>query len=60
MRQANVAKILSELHRRRIRTIEADGMIDSIRAAGMVQADGIHLTAEGHRRVAARLVGLVR
>jgi acyl-CoA thioesterase-1 len=60
MRQANMAKILSELHRRRIRTIEADGMIDSIRAAGMVQVDGIHLTTEGHRRVAARLVGMVR
>jgi acyl-CoA thioesterase I len=60
MRQANMAKIRSELHRRGIRTIEADGMIDSIRSAGMVQADGIHLTAEGHRRVAARLAGMVR
>ena len=60
MRQANMAKILSELHQRGIRTVQADGIIDSIRAAGMVQVDGIHLTAEGHRRVAARLVGMVR
>jgi acyl-CoA thioesterase I len=60
MRQANMARIVSELHRRGIRTIEADGIIDSTRAAGMVQVDGIHLTVEGHRRVASRLVGVVR
>jgi acyl-CoA thioesterase I len=59
-RQANIAKILGELHRRRIRTIEADGIINSARAAGMVQVDGIHLTVEGHRRVASQLVGRVR
>jgi acyl-CoA thioesterase-1 len=59
-RQANIAEIVKELHRRGIRTVEVDGMIDSIRAAGMVQVDGIHLTAEGHRKVASRLVGLVR
>jgi acyl-CoA thioesterase-1 len=60
MRQANMASILSELHKRHIRTIEVDGIINSIRHAGMVQVDGIHLTAEGHRQVAARLVGMVR
>jgi len=60
MRQANMASILSELHKRHIRTIEVDGVINSIRHAGMVQVDGIHLTAEGHRQVAARLVGMVR
>ena len=59
-RQANIVKILGELHRRRIRTIEADGIINSARAAGMVQVDGIHLTVAGHRRVASQLIGLVR
>jgi acyl-CoA thioesterase I len=59
-RQANMAQILAELHKRHIRTIVVDGMINSIRHAGMVQVDGIHLTAEGHRQVAARLVGMVR
>jgi acyl-CoA thioesterase-1 len=59
-RQANMASILAELHKRHIRTIVADGMINSVRHAGMVQVDGIHLTAEGHRQVAARLVGMVR
>jgi lysophospholipase L1-like esterase len=28
--------------------------------SGMLQADHIHLTAEGHRRVAMQLVGSVR
>jgi acyl-CoA thioesterase-1 len=60
MRQANMASILAELHKRHIRTVEVDGIINSIRHAGMVQVDGIHLTAEGHRQVAARLVGMVR
>ena len=59
-RQGNIARILGELHRRHIRTVVADGIINSIRHAGMVQVDGIHLTAEGHRQVAARLVGMVR
>jgi acyl-CoA thioesterase-1 len=35
-RQANIIKILGELNRRRIRTIEVDGIINSARAAGMV------------------------
>ena len=59
-RQANMAKILSELHRRHIRTVVADGIINSTRGAGMVQSDGIHLTAEGHQRVASQLAGMVR
>jgi acyl-CoA thioesterase I len=57
-RQGNIVKILGELHRRR--TIEADGIINSARAAGMVQVDGIHLTVAGHRGVASQLIGLVR
>jgi acyl-CoA thioesterase I len=59
-RQANIAKIRAELHRRHIRTLEVDGMINAARAAGMVQVDGVHLTAEGHRRVAGQLAGMVR
>src|ERR1700726_4826807 len=47
-RQGNIVKILAELHRRR--TIEADGIINSARAAGMVQIDG---DGSGHRRVAS-------
>jgi acyl-CoA thioesterase-1 len=59
-RQTNMAEIVGELHRRHIRTIVADGIINSARAAGMVQMDHIHLTAAGHRRVASQLAGLVR
>ncbi|MBR0933887.1 hypothetical protein JQ586_10980 [Bradyrhizobium jicamae] len=59
-RRANMARILGELHRRHIRTVAADGIINSARAAGMVQSDGIHLTAEGHRWVANHLIGMVR
>jgi acyl-CoA thioesterase I len=55
-RQANIAKILAELHQRHIRTIVADGIIDSARAAGMVQFDHIHLTVAGHQRVASQLL----
>jgi acyl-CoA thioesterase I len=59
-RQANMAAIIGELHRRGIRTVEADGLINAARKAGMVQMDHIHLTAAGHRRVASQLAGLVR
>ena len=59
-RRANMSEILNRLHSRHIRTIEVDGMIDSIRSAGFVQVDGIHLTAEGHQKVASRLAGMVR
>jgi len=59
-RQANMAAILGELHKRHIRTIVADGIINSARRAGMVQVDHIHLTVAGHQRVASQLVGAVR
>ena len=36
------------------------GLIQSALRAGMVQGDGIHLTAEGCRRVAMGLIGSVR
>jgi acyl-CoA thioesterase-1 len=59
-RQANMTSIIGELHRRHIRTIVADGIINSARAAGMVQFDRIHLTAAGHQRVASQLIGSIR
>jgi acyl-CoA thioesterase I len=59
-RQANMGRIIAELHKRHIRTIVADGIIDQARSAGMVQPDQIHLTAEGHQWVANRLIGSVR
>lgn len=59
-RQANMASIVAALHKRHIRTIVADGIIDHARAAGMVQPDHIHLTAAGHQWVANRLIGSVR
>jgi acyl-CoA thioesterase-1 len=59
-RHANMAEIIGRLHSRHIRTIVADGIINSARAAGMVQVDGIHLTEAGHQRVASQLIGSVR
>ena len=59
-RQANIARIIGELHSRHIRTVVADGTINSARAAGMVQVDHIHLTAAGHQRVASQLIGAIR
>ena len=59
-RQANMATIIGELHRRHIRTVVADGIINSARAAGMVQVDGIHLTVAGHQRVANQLIQSIR
>jgi len=59
-RQANIAEIIGKLHRRHIRTVVADGIINSARAAGMVQVDRIHLTVAGHQRVASQLIGSIR
>jgi acyl-CoA thioesterase I len=58
--QANVAAIEKQLRARGIRIVNANGLIQSALKAGMVQGDGIHLTAEGCQRVAMGLVGLVR
>jgi acyl-CoA thioesterase-1 len=56
MRQANIASIQQQLRKRGIRLVQADGLVQSAWAAGLVQADHIHLTAEGYRRVAAQLL----
>jgi acyl-CoA thioesterase-1 len=56
MRQANIASIQQQLRKRGIRLVQADGLVQSAWAAGLVQPDHIHLTAEGYRRVAAQLL----
>jgi acyl-CoA thioesterase-1 len=57
---ANRAEIRRQLHARGIRTIEADGYVMAALRGGLRQADGIHMTAEGHRRVAEQLAASVR
>jgi acyl-CoA thioesterase-1 len=56
IRRANIANIQQQLRQRGIRIIHADGLVRSAWAAGLVQPDQIHLTAEGYRRVAAQLL----
>jgi acyl-CoA thioesterase I len=58
--QANIASIERQLRSRGIRIINVNGLIQSALKAGIVQGDGIHLTAEGCRRVAIGLIGSVR
>jgi acyl-CoA thioesterase-1 len=57
---ANRAEIRRQLHARGIRTIEADGYVMAALRSGLRQADGIHMTAEGHHRVAEQLAASVR
>ena len=57
---ANRAEIRRRLHARGIRTIEADGYVMAALRAGRRQPDGIHMTAEGHRRVAEQLAASIR
>jgi acyl-CoA thioesterase-1 len=57
--QANRAEIRSQLHARGIRTIEADGYVSSALRSGLRQADGVHMTTEGHRRVAEQIAKLI-
>jgi acyl-CoA thioesterase I len=57
---ANRAEIRRQLHARGIRTIEADGLVQSALRSGLRQADGVHMTAEGHRRVAQQLAASIR
>jgi acyl-CoA thioesterase-1 len=60
MHRSNVASIRQQLGARHIRIIDAAGLIAAAARAGMLQRDGIHLTAEGNRRVAAGLMALLR
>jgi acyl-CoA thioesterase-1 len=57
---ANRAEIRRQLHARGIRTVEADGYVMAALRSGLRQADGIHMTAEGHRRVAEQLAASIR
>ena len=57
---ANRAEIRRQLHARGIRTIEADGYVMAALRSGLRQPDGIHMTAEGHRRVAGQLAASIR
>jgi acyl-CoA thioesterase-1 len=57
---ANRAEIRRQLHARGIRTVEADGYVQSAVRSGLRQPDGIHMTAEGHRRVAQQLAASIR
>jgi acyl-CoA thioesterase-1 len=60
MHRSNVAGIYQHLRARHIRIIDAAGLVASAAKAGMVQSDGLHLTAEGNRQVAARLMASLR
>jgi acyl-CoA thioesterase-1 len=60
MREANISSILQEFRKRGIRMLNAQPLVQSARAAGFVQPDGRHLTAEGYRRVAAQLLPSIR
>ena len=57
---ANRAEIRRRLHARGIRTIEADGYVMAALRSGLRRPDGIHMTAEGHRRVAEQLAAAIR
>jgi acyl-CoA thioesterase-1 len=59
-RPANIAQIESQLKARGIKWVVADGLVKAALQAGLRQPDGMHLTVEGHRRVAAALVGSMR
>ena len=59
--QANIAAIKKQLAARGIRVVDARGIIGSMmHQPSMTQADHVHLTAEGHRRIAMQLAGTVR
>jgi acyl-CoA thioesterase-1 len=60
MRQANINSIQQQLRKRGIKIVQADGLVRSAQAAGLVQPDHIHLTPEGYRRVAAQLLPSIR
>ena len=58
---ANIAAIKSKLRAKGVRIVDAMGLIISVlRQPGMVLSDRIHLNAEGCRKVAATLAGMVR
>jgi acyl-CoA thioesterase-1 len=40
--------------------VNADGLVGAALRSGLKQADGIHLTEEGHKRVAEQLAASIR
>jgi acyl-CoA thioesterase-1 len=58
--QANIAQIESRLRSRHIKVVHADNYVWQAIRAGMTQFDRIHLTVEGHRQVAAKLLSSIR
>jgi acyl-CoA thioesterase-1 len=57
--KAGVNEIAARLQARKIRVINATPYYKAARGRGMVLADGIHLTAEGQRYMAAQLLPLI-
>jgi acyl-CoA thioesterase I len=58
---ANIAAIKSQLSARGIRIIDANGIYVSVlKQPGMAVADGLHLSVEGNKKVAAILAGMLR
>ncbi|MDE2363366.1 MAG: hypothetical protein KGM42_11865 [Hyphomicrobiales bacterium] len=57
---ANRAEIRRRLHARGIRAIEADDLVLAARRAGFQLPDHVHMTAEGHKRVADELAAQIR
>jgi acyl-CoA thioesterase I len=58
---ANIAAIKAQLKGRGIRIVDAMGIVISVlHQPGMRLPDGVHLTAEGNRKVATILAGSVR
>jgi acyl-CoA thioesterase I len=59
--RANIVLIKKQLAGRGIRVVDALApMMSVMHQLGMLQADHIHLTAEGHHRLAMQLAGSVR
>jgi acyl-CoA thioesterase-1 len=54
--KAGVGEIVARLQARRIRVINAIPYYKAARGRGMVLSDGVHLTAEGQRYMAAQLL----
>ena len=55
-----IAQPVASMKPRGTRIIDANGLIVAAAKAGMLQRDGIHLTAAGNQRVAAGLMGSLR
>jgi acyl-CoA thioesterase I len=58
---ANIAAIKNQLRARGIKIIDAMGIyVSVVKQPGMSVADRIHLSAEGNKKVAATLAGMLK